>query len=81
MTTAIGASECRPANCRTDADCGGFECGLSPAPCGLPAGLFCRTAKDECKSGQECVDQKLGDTCVFDPMQGRWRCDLMFECP
>lgn len=81
MNNAISASECRPANCRTDADCGGFECGLSSTACSLPAGLFCRTAQDECKSGQECFDQKLGDSCTYDTMQKRWRCDFMLRCP
>jgi hypothetical protein len=77
----VGVSECRPADCRTDADCAGFECGLSLTVCDRPTGLFCRSKGDECKSDQDCTDPNGGDLCRFDLKAQIWRCEYSFRCP
>ena len=78
----VAISECVPANCRTDADCGEFLCALSPSLCGygFNDGLFCHTADDECVDGQDCVDQQLGNLCVFEAAEQRWVCTEAAMC-
>lgn len=78
----VAVTECVPANCRTDADCGGFFCAVSPSLCGFgfPDGLFCHTAEDECVGGQDCVDQRLGNLCLFEPAEQRWVCTEAAIC-
>lgn len=63
-------SRCIPAKCRTDADCGERQCGLS-TPCReFPRySLHCRTADDECGSDDDCD----GGTCHFGD-DGKWIC-------
>jgi len=75
-------SQCVPAGCRTDADCGEFRCALSPGICGWGTltGLFCRTPDDECAAEQDCVDAGLGNLCQFAPDQQRWVCTEQAFC-
>lgn len=67
----INTTECMPANCRTDADCDGFECGLSPDFCFGAEGLFCRSAADECVAQSDCPP---GKHCSFETDVQRWVC-------
>lgn len=78
----IGRTQCVPADCRTDADCGEFLCALSPGVCGYGGvlGLFCHTAEDDCVGNQDCYDQQLGNLCLFEAAEQRWKCTVMFEC-
>ena len=76
---------CLPAECRTEGDCGGLPCMLSPDYqfCGLDAlhsGLFCATDEDECRSDADCGDAPFVD-CAFDGSKTRWRCVLVhYDC-
>lgn len=74
-------SQCVRADCRTDADCPeGRRCNLSPGICGDYVSLHCETAEDECLTGQECFEKKLGNLCQFSPEQQRWVCTEMAFC-
>lgn len=66
-------SRCVPAGCETDADCGGFECGVSQEFCQVD-GLFCHTAEDECHGPEDCEN----DGCAFTGM--RWECTGSVDC-
>lgn len=46
---------CLPASCRTDADCDGFECGVSRDCCGIRR-LMCRTGDDACHGDAQCEE-------------------------
>lgn len=78
----VPTSECVPADCRSDADCGDFLCALSPGLCGYATvrGLFCHTAADECTVDADCDDPDLGHLCLFDLEQARWRCTAQVPC-
>jgi hypothetical protein len=67
------SSTCIAAACATDADCGGFLCGLSSYACQDPGlRVDCTTPDDECSGSLEC-----GLPCNFDATLDppRWHCD------
>lgn len=69
---------CVAAGCRTDADCGEYRCGLSPAqPCAASWSLQCHTAADECVGPADCG----GDPCMFVEAQARWVCGPLSAPP
>lgn len=61
---------CIARECSGPGDCGGRQCGLSTDRFGVPEGLFCRTAADECESDLECG---VGRTCNFGV--DHWACE------
>jgi hypothetical protein len=68
----VGYNQCISAECRSDADCGGYSCAVSNIdPCGKLAGMFCHTAADECARHSDCPRA----ACAFDPGVRAWRCD------
>lgn len=71
---------CVPANCRTDADCGGRGCSPTAAEmCGNMggvAGFYCRTEDDECVSNEDCTSDGSG-LCVYDANAAHWKCNYM----
>ena len=72
-----GRNECVLANCHDATDCGGSQCGLSPAGAGsdtysyAPAGRYCKTTDDKCTDDKPC---KQGDVCAFSTSHSRWEC-------
>jgi hypothetical protein len=66
-------SQCVRAECETDADCNGFECGVSQGLCQVD-GLFCHTAEDECHGPEDCEN----DGCAFTGT--RWECTGQVIC-
>jgi hypothetical protein len=68
-------TRCLPADCRTDADCGGYECGVSTDECYEANRLACRTADDVCHGFAQCEDGYLcGD------LGDSWGCILSADC-
>jgi hypothetical protein len=66
------ATQCVPAQCRTDEDCGGFECGLSWKPMGGGLRqLACRSAADDCYGAEQCDDDEL---CCYSDDYMQWEC-------
>jgi hypothetical protein len=76
---SVGESQCVPADCRTDADCGGLFCGVSLTQCGSTDGLFCHTLEDECQGDADCPDDS-NSRCAFDRDSARWVCDQYTIC-
>ncbi len=79
-----GGNVCNPSNCRTDADCGGAQCGFAPnVKCWGSGGNFCRTAKDRCKDDADCPQPTGGgrSSCTFDQDTQAWGCKLDEVCP
>lgn len=74
---AADHSRCVRADCRVDADCAPYRCGVSLDGCRRADGLYCRTAADECARANDC---DLGDLCAYDRDAGRWRCRPHTEC-
>lgn len=72
---------CVPANCRSDADCGGTTCGVSIDGCRLTDGFYCHTPEDECTGHAECAALNMGiDRCAYATDQGRWTCVSFYAC-
>jgi hypothetical protein len=71
-----GITRCLPAECRTDADCGGTECGVSTDNCALENRLACRTADDECHGSPDCADEL--NYCV--DLGDAWGCVEGMDC-
>jgi len=71
-------SQCIPALCRSDADCGGFGCELAYANdgCGPSFVMACRTPYDECVSAADCPPEQGFDGCSpsYYSEDGVWRC-------
>jgi hypothetical protein len=72
-------AHCVMAGCRTDADCGAFECGVD-ADCGDSSdgivGFQCRTAEDQCHGSVECQiedEPYLPYCCCYS--QSFWDCE------
>ena len=70
-------TSCRPADCRTDADCAeGYLCGIA----GLNDGtglleLHCHSDADDCQTPADCYDgEDWPKNCSWDSSAGRWRC-------
>ncbi len=74
----IFGTECRPASCLTDADCGEFECGVSPSVCRTGEALHCRTPEDDCRIDADCLPGN--DRCAFEVKLGRWSCSSYAFC-
>ena len=73
-----GTTRCIAAECRTDADCGGTECGVSTDDCALENRLACRTADDECHGSTDCADEYGFDLCV--DLGEAWGCLEGMDC-
>jgi hypothetical protein len=72
-TGVVGFNQCVPAECRSDADCGGYSCGVSNVDaCGSLGGLFCHSETDECSLHSDCGDRD--QLCGYDALGGKWRC-------
>jgi len=67
-----GVTQCIPADCRTDADCGGGLCGYFSLDCGDPGALTCQTPQDTCDAASDCP----GVPCTFE--ESRWQCQSGF---
>lgn len=74
----IFGTGCRPASCRTDADCGEFTCGVSPSICRDGAELHCHSAADACQTDEDCLP--MHDRCAFDADADRWTCSTYAFC-
>jgi hypothetical protein len=75
MCTFGSVAYCESADCRTDADCGGFECGLSfDSDCGELEILGCHSPSDECQNSEQCDGP---DECVYS--SDDWYC-MFGEC-
>jgi hypothetical protein len=76
IAAVTGNSRCVPATCKSSADCGGFECGLSQdgasGRCKVNQQFHCRTAEDECQSDADCGS----GTCRYFANRGHWGCFL-----
>ena len=71
VSAAVAYNQCVPAECRSDADCGGYSCTASNVdPCGSLGGLYCHTERDECARHSDCGDR----LCAFDTSARAWRC-------
>lgn len=70
-----GIGQCVEANCREDADCGGYACAVSPGSCG-GGGIFCHTPEDECAVDDDCPIPENGTPprCSWDAIEARWIC-------
>lgn len=70
---------CVPANCHTDADCGGLGCSPTQGEsCGNMmgvAGLYCHTKKDDCIDDVDCKKKDADGMCVYSPAASRWTCN------
>jgi hypothetical protein len=64
-----------PADCETDADCNGYECGVSGGHCSQFM-LRCHTAEDECHGNAQCPPDR--DWCAF--TGSRWECIAPDTC-
>jgi hypothetical protein len=67
--------QCIQASCRTDDDCGGYQCAqfydLFGIGCGEPMQLACQTPDDQCRSTSDCSAGDFGNCSAAD---GTWRC-------
>lgn len=66
---------CVPADCETDADCNGYECGVSSGHCSQYL-LRCHTAEDECHGNAQCPPDR--HWCAF--TGSRWECIPPDDC-
>ncbi len=85
-------SQCVPAECRTDADCAPYRCGLVPGGCGDAAGLKCHSEQDRCEGPKQCPPDDSYGTIDISPMDNRlctstfysdqndWKCTLESLC-
>jgi hypothetical protein len=69
-------THCAPADCRTDDDCGGFECGVSRDGCHIANRLSCRTEADVCHGDAQCD----GHFCSYVEDVSRWECIEPADC-
>jgi len=73
---ATDGNRCVPANCRSDADCGGRGCSPSEArTCNSHEGIvgyYCHTPKDSCTDSNDCGGAT--SDCEYSPEEGRWTC-------
>jgi hypothetical protein len=68
-------ARCLKADCRTDADCSSYECGVSWTQCGYINRLACRSALDECHGEAQCTDLDAVDPyCAFNDYLMHWEC-------
>lgn len=68
----VSFNHCVPATCRSEAECGGYRCGVSDSKlCGTLDGFYCRTPRDECSGIADCDG---GDVCAYSDADSRWRC-------
>ncbi len=66
-----GPNACTPGNCRADADCGGQACGAGEA------GRFCHTARDKCRTTEDCASPQEFRICDFDRSAKAWACRVI----
>lgn len=66
-----GPNACRPGNCRTDADCGGQKCDAGEA------GSFCHTARDKCRTNEDCASPPQFRICDYDRGTKAWACRVI----
>jgi len=68
-------SECVPAACRTDADCGaGNYCVASRGTCGSVEGYNCTSNRDTCVDPAKDCTACGGNICVYEPVVGHFVC-------
>jgi hypothetical protein len=68
-------SECVPAACHTDADCGaGNYCVVSPGYCGDITGYYCTSNRDTCVDPTRDCAACGGNSCVYTPQVGHFTC-------
>jgi hypothetical protein len=67
---------CVPADCETDADCNGYECGVSSGPSCSQFTLRCHTADDECHGNAQCPADR--HVCAY--TGARWECIMPDTC-
>ena len=72
-------THCVPVECRIDADCGSFECGVSRGGCtGGANRLVCRTADDDCHGYEQCGVN--GVYCGYSDASLHWECFYIPDC-
>jgi hypothetical protein len=69
-------SQCLPGNCRSAEDCGGRDCDFDRGRYGHGQGRWCRTAKDSCKSHDDCAK---GNECTY--LGDSWGCRIEVPAP
>ncbi|HTQ44359.1 MAG TPA: hypothetical protein VMI75_16475 [Polyangiaceae bacterium] len=73
--TGLHVSECVPAECHTDADCGaGNYCIPSRGTCGAVQGYFCTSSRDKCVDPTKDCAACGGNSCVYEPVVGHFVC-------
>lgn len=71
-------SECVPAACRTDADCGhGNYCVASRGSCGSVVGYYCTSNRDTCTDATKDCAACGGNSCVYTPIVGYFVCSTL----
>jgi hypothetical protein len=77
-----GVRHCFPAECRTDADCAPYRCGIEIDDCGGLAGAHCHTALDECEGPEQCGGgtELEPPRCDYDEDSARWICGFIEIC-
>jgi hypothetical protein len=71
----IHVSQCVPAGCHTDADCGaGNYCVASRGTCGAVAGYNCTSSRDTCIDPATDCASCHGNGCVYTPVVGHFVC-------
>ncbi|MCK9461693.1 MAG: hypothetical protein M0R80_18850 [Proteobacteria bacterium] len=71
-------TRCVPADCRTDADCGSFECGVSRGTCSGANRLACRTTTDGCHGYEQCGGNSY--FCGYNDESTHWECFEILDC-
>jgi hypothetical protein len=82
VSVSNGARRCIPADCRTDADCAPYRCGIAIGACGGVAGARCHTALDGCEGSDPCPDPYCSGPahCYFNTSSEKWICAEWPDC-
>jgi hypothetical protein len=74
--SGYNGNACVSADCETDADCNGYECGVTDGGHCSPFMLRCHTAEDECHGNKDCPSDR--HWCEFTGT--RWECVESDDC-